>query len=267
MTARTDGARATKPMRSQRFLSIFAFVLLVPMLASCAARTGRLESEPLDPLEPMNRGISWFNDRADLYVLEPTAKGWDYIIPEPAQRSISNFFDNLRYPANFVNTLLQGHFEETAITSGRFTLNTSIGLFGLFDPATHMGLPKPFEDFGQTLGVWKIPAGPYLVLPLLGPSSLRDAVGLAGDAFLNIRTYVLPFWATTALGAIDVLNFRARVIEDIVSARKASLDYYAFIRNAYLQRRIALIRGERTAVSTDEDLYQFDYELEYDDEE
>jgi phospholipid-binding lipoprotein MlaA len=230
---------------------------LAALLALCSPGTAFGVS---DPLEPINRPIFWFNQQADRYVLEPAAKVWNRFVPGFVQRRISNVFDHLDYPLLFVNTLLQGKLEETAIVSGRFVLNSSAGVLGLFDPAARLGLAKSVEDFGQTLGRWGVPPGPYLVLPLLGPSNLRDGAGSIADAPLRIYRYFIPLYASFGLTALEVVNLRALYFEDIASARRVSLDYYVFVRNAYMQRRAALVRD---STETDaEDLYEFDDEEE-----
>jgi phospholipid-binding lipoprotein MlaA len=214
-----------------------------------------------DPLEPMNRGIFWFNEKVDLYLLEPAAKGWNFVVPESVQRRIANVFDHFDYPLLFVNTLLQGKLEESAIASGRFVLNSSVGILGLFDPASALGLEESVEDFGQTFGRWGIPPGPYLVLPLLGPANLRDGVGRIGDSTLRLYRYFVPLVASFGMTASEVVNLRSLYLEEVSSARKASLDYYAFVRNAYAQRRDALIRdsGEEPG-DEEEDLYEIEDE-------
>ena len=140
-----------------------------------------------DPWQPMNRGIFAFNEFIDRYLLEPVATGWDVVVPDPAQRGIANFFANAAAPRRIANDLLQGKLDKAGDDFGRFAINTTFGVLGLFDPAGAEGIAPGDEDFGQTLGVWGTPAGPYLVLPLLGPSSPRDAAGLAADIALCAR--------------------------------------------------------------------------------
>src|SRR5215470_10470772 len=141
------------------------------LLGGCAAENFRPD---YDPLEPVNRKIFWFNDQVDNYVLEPVATGWDWAIPHVVQRSISNFFANVRFPIDLINNLLQGKLKNSASEVGRFAVNTTVGVLGFFDPATGWGMEAHQEDFGQTLGVWGVPPGAYLVLPIVGPSNPRD---------------------------------------------------------------------------------------------
>jgi phospholipid-binding lipoprotein MlaA len=210
-----------------------------------------------DPWQRMNRGIFWFNDQADQYVLEPVAKGWDVIMPEPAETSISNFFGNLRFPVVMLNDLLQGKPGDAAIDVGRFMVNTTFGIGGLFDPATIWGLQRHNEDFGQTLGVWGVPPGPYLVLPLLGPSNPRDTAGIPVDWVFSVTPLFLSSFWWTGAGVINIVNARAQIIDEVQQAKEASLDYYVFVRNAYYQRRAAQVRDQKEegANAPSDDLY------------
>src|SRR5262245_35157968 len=215
-----------------------------------------------DPWQGINRKIFRFNDTLDQWVLEPVAKGWDCIAPEPVERGIGNFFSNLRFPVNLVNNLLQGKGVEGAKTLGRFTVNTLLGVGGFLDPASDLGLGPEEEDFGQTLGVWGVPAGPYLVLPVLGPSSLRDAPALAVDSAAAITPFFIDGWILVGARLVDVVNTRAKFLEAVSEAKAASLDYYTFVRNAFVQRRQAQVEDrselpvpERTPTYDDSELY------------
>jgi phospholipid-binding lipoprotein MlaA len=227
--------------------------------APAAASGASLE---YDPWQRCNRKIFAFNDKLDQWVLEPTAKGWDYVMPAPVQRGVGNFFANLRFPVNLVNNLLQGKGVEGAKTLGRFTVNTLLGAAGFLDPASDLGLRPEEEDFGQTLGVWGVPAGPYLVLPVLGPSSLRDGPALAVDSMTAITPFFIDGFILAGAQLIDVINTRARYLDAISDARAASLDYYTFVRNAWVQRRQAEVEDraelpvpERTPTYEDSELY------------
>ena len=198
-----------------------------------------------DPWQRMNRGIFWFNDRADHYVLEPVAKGWDVIMPEPAEHSVTNFFQNLRFPVVMLNNLLQGKPGDAAIDVGRFMVNTTFGIGGLFDPATIWGLDRHNEDFGQTLGVWGVPPGPYLVLPVLGPSNPRDTAGIPVDYVFSVTPLFLSSFWWTGAGVINIVNARAQILDEVQQAKQASLDYYVFVRNAYYQRRDAQVNDQK----------------------
>jgi phospholipid-binding lipoprotein MlaA len=204
-------------------------------------------TQEYDPWMGFNRKIFWFNDQLDNYVLAPVATGWHTVTPQPMQDGISNFFSNLRFPVNLVNNLLQGKPIAGAKAIGRFTINTVLGAGGFLDPASEIGLGPQEEDFGQTLGVWGVPPGPYLVLPLLGPSNMRDAPALAVDAAASITPFFIDGWILFGARVVDVVNTRAQFLKAVEDAKAASLDYYTFVRNAYLQRRDALIhdRAER----------------------
>jgi phospholipid-binding lipoprotein MlaA len=228
-------------------------VLLAGLLALVAAPRA-LAQEPTpenDPLERINRKVFWLNDKLDVYVLEPVATGWDRIAPDRVQRSLSNFFLNLRSPIVLVNDVLQVKPKDAATDIARFMLNTTFGLAGFFDPAGTWGLARNVEDFGQTLGSWGVPPGPYLVLPLLGPSSPRDTVGIAADATIAIESYFIDFFILLGARAVDGVNARSLLLEQVKEAKSASLDYYDFVRNAYVQRRVALVNDSTEVRDTD----------------
>jgi phospholipid-binding lipoprotein MlaA len=215
-----------------------------------------------DPWEGMNRGTFWFNEKLDRYALEPVATGWDWVLPERVQGSVSNFFDNLEMPIVFVNDLLQAKPVAASQDVGRFVVNTTLGLAGLFDPASVFGIPENDEDFGQTLGRWGAPAGPYLVIPLLGPSTFpRDAMGRAVDGFTQPANYFITWPIAAGLTAVDTVNVRASLLEEIRQDREESLDFYIFVRNAYLENREHRVRDEAPSEPED-DLYYIDEEEE-----
>ena len=210
-----------------------------------------------DPLERVNRGIFWFNDQADVYVLEPAARGWDRILPDRVQNSIANFFLNVRFPVHLANNLLQGKVDGAATATARFAVNTTVGVLGLFDPATDWGLEDQPEDFGQTLGWWGTPPGPYLVLPLLGPSNVRDGVGLVADTIFSIAPFFLDRYVLLGANALNTVNIRSLFLDEVRGAKEAALDYYVFVRHAYAQRRVALIH-DTTELSLEDDLYDLE---------
>lgn len=217
-----------------------------------------------DPLEGINRKVFWFNDHLDQYVLEPVARGWDFVAPEKVQECIGNFFDNIRFPVVMVNNLLQGKLVPAASDVGRFAINTTAGLAGFFDPASKVGLVRHDEDFGQTLGVWGAPPGAFLMIPILGPLTIRDGVGYLVDIPLAVYPLFLGFEYTLPARTVDTINWRAQALEQIENAKEASYDYYIFIRDAYLQRREALIRDNEDA--SDDLYYDEDQEDENADE-
>jgi len=241
------------PLIRSTIALLIALLLAVP----AASRAEDDAGADYDPWQRMNRGIFWFNDQADVYVLEPVAKGWDVVMPERAETSISNFFSNVRFPVVMVNNLLQGKPGAAAIDVGRFMVNTTFGVAGLFDPASIWGLERHNEDFGQTLGVWGVPPGPYLVLPLFGPSNPRDTAGMPVDYVLSITPLFLSSFWWTGAGVVNVVNTRAQYLDEVRNAKEASLDYYVFARNAYYQRRKALVNDqkEESGNAPTDDLY------------
>lgn len=207
--------------------------------AGCASVNG--PSPEHDPFESYNRAMFAFNNTIDENILKPVAAAYRDYVPEPIQSGISNFFSNLGDILVIINDLLQGKFAQARDDFFRFFVNTTFGVFGLFDVATYMDLPKHNEDFGQTLGVWGVSDGPYLVLPFLGASSLRDTAGLLVDAqadpVYNISDQQTRY-ATIALKAVDT---RAELLGASKVLDKAAFDRYAFMRDAYLQRRKYLV--------------------------
>jgi len=229
--------------------------LVIALLAVLRAAPVRAE-EDNDPWEGFNRAMFSFNDGLDRWVLEPVAKGYDFVTPDPLEQCISNFFQNLRVPIQSVNGFLQGKPVNGASDIGRFTVNTTIGLAGFLDPATYFGLVKHEEDFGQTLGVWGVPNGPYLVIPALGPSTVRDTGGLVVDSMMHPGWYYLDAAVTVGSRVFDTINARALVLDDVQNARNAALDFYSFVRNGYLQRRRALLLDEKDSTrEIDDSLY------------
>jgi phospholipid-binding lipoprotein MlaA len=226
--------------------------------AAAADPAGDDDGSVHDPWETMNRGIFSFNEGFDRWIFEPVAKGWDFVMPDPVERSVENFFDNLDFPILFANDLLQGKPVAAVTDIGRFMVNTTIGIGGLFDPATSfLRMPKSDEDFGQTLGVWGVPAGPYLVLPLLGASNPRDTVGFAVDTASRVQTYFVPFYVNIASTLVVNVNRRALLLETISEERKSAFDFYVAVRNAYVQRRESQIADQAPkSEESDDDLYE-----------
>jgi phospholipid-binding lipoprotein MlaA len=205
-------------------------------------------SDPRDPIEPVNRAVFQFNDQVDRFAIKPAAEAYKFVTPEIVRTGVRNFFANLRDPWIGVNNLLQGKVEDGLTDFFRFITNSTFGLAGFTDIASDMGMQKHNEDFGQTLGRWGIADGAYLVLPILGPSSARDAVGTVADAYAYV-----PFWLPDALDfnhrvawrngltIIDTINIRANLLGTTGLLEEAALDRYVFVRNAYLQRRRNLV--------------------------
>ncbi len=211
-------------------------VACVLALSGCATAT-----DPRDPLEPVNRGIYHFNDAVDKAVIKPVATGYKTVVPQPVRTGITNFFSNIDDVLIALNNLLQFKFEQALSDVGRVVFNTTFGIAGLFDVATSFGLEKHDEDFGQTLGYWGIGDGPFLMLPILGPSNLRDTVGLAAyyqlDPVLNLRH--VP--TRNTLTGLRFMDHRARLLDAEKVLGEAALDPYTFLRDAYLQHRRSLV--------------------------
>lgn len=196
--------------------------------------------EIADPLEPMNRFFFHFNDKLYFYFLKPVASGYKKVVPSPLRVSIGNFFDNIMYPIRFVSCLFQGRVEGAAVETGRFILNSTGGIAGLFDPAEGVFEGEKYdEDLGQAMGSWGLGHGFYLDLPFFGPSSLRDGVGTIGGIFLDPLNYLYSdfFWDRAALKGVNVVNKTSFRIGDYEDLKEASIDPYVAIRDAYFQLR------------------------------
>ncbi|WP_456417267.1 MlaA family lipoprotein [Thiolapillus sp.] len=215
------------------------WVALLALLVSGCATSGAVEN---DPWEAFNRPMYRFNEKLDEYVAKPLARGYQAITPAPVDRGISRFFANLDDVQIALNNLLQFKFRDALSDAGRFGLNSTIGILGFLDVATGMGLEKHEEDFGQTLGKWGFPSGPYLVLPVLGPSSVRDAVGFAGDWVVNpIFVQIDNADVSWSLYGLRYVDRRADLLKASRILQSAALDPYSFIRDSYLQRRQSLV--------------------------
>jgi phospholipid-binding lipoprotein MlaA len=234
-------SRTTPPMRLLLFRAFrwLALLLFAASSAGCATGPGR---DPRDPLEPMNRTVYQFNDHFDRVLLKPAAIVYNTAVPPPVRGGVSNFFGNFRDVTTAVNNLLQAKFKWAASDVGRVLVNSTVGIFGMFDVASRIGLQKHSEDFGQTLAVWGTPDGPYLVLPLLGPSTARDSVGLIGDYYTDPEFFLFndpP--GTYIVFTTRIVSVRADLLETEQIFNAAAIDRYAFLRDAYLQRRHNLI--------------------------
>ncbi len=195
-----------------------------------------------DPWESFNRGSYKFNDTVDKAVLKPVAKAYRVVLPQFVRVGVTNFFSNIDDLRVIANQLLQAKFRRAGEDTGRFIINTTAGVLGFIDVATIWGVPKHNEDFGQTLGYWGVGTGPYVVLPFFGPSTVRDAAGLFTlDSTLSYWPYVDNMAARNSAYAIDTVNTRARLLDSEKILEEAALDPYAFLRDAYLQRRERLV--------------------------
>ncbi|MGR6035087.1 MAG: MlaA family lipoprotein [Candidatus Nitrosoglobus sp.] len=239
----------------------YKLLLLVSLLASCT--TNVAYDDPQDPFESFNRTIYKFNDTADHYVMKPIAKGYAKVVPTPVDKGITNFFSNIEDLIISANDILQGKFQQGLTDFARFLANTTVGVGGLFDVATYGGMVKHNEDFGQTLGVWGFNTGPYLVLPLLGPSNVRDGIGLGVNALTWPITYLGSIWIQTGLSGIRTIDVRADLLEATDILKEAALDPYVYVREAFLQRRKFLVYdGKVPKEKMPEEEIEFDEEEE-----
>jgi phospholipid-binding lipoprotein MlaA len=215
-----------------------AALLLAALLAGCAS-TGERDSR--DPWEGFNRKSFAFNEKLDDVVLKPVATGYVKVVPAFAREGVNNFFENLEDVGTTLNNFLQGKPREGASDLGRFLVNSVFGVFGLWDIATPLGLEKHYEDFGQTLGVWGVESGPYLVVPLLGPSTARDAPAKAVDPSWYYSSAIDNDTLYWSLWGLDKVRTRANLFQAEGVLKEAALDKYSFIRDAWLQRRRSMV--------------------------
>lgn len=237
-------------MMARITFSKFSYVVLAGFAALALSGCSTKSTDPSDPLEGMNRATFAVNDAVDQAVLRPVSKGYRFAVPEPARHGIRNVLRNLRSPVNLANEVLQGDAAGAENVIVRASVNTFIGLGGLIDVAGMEGYRYRSADFGQTLGVWGVGSGAYIVLPLIGPSSARDGFGMLVDGFMDpLRWYLFNtghgeiYYARLAVAAIDTREELLTMLDDL---RRNSFDYYAATRSAYLQRRDAMVRGHYT---------------------
>ena len=227
-------------------------VVISIALSGCATL---IKPDPNDEWQSWNRSAQSFNDDFDKNILKPVAKGYVNVTPGPIDDGVTNFFSNMNDIGVTVNDLLQLKFLQSGMDFSRFVINSTVGIAGIFDVAKLLDLPKHHEDFGQTLGYWGVPAGPYLVLPLFGPSSPRDTVGMIGDALLDPLTYVAVFGgvvgnvSTIGASALDVTDERAGLMSTEKMVNEAAVDRYEFIKNAYQQHREYLVHDGNPPVN------------------
>ncbi len=221
--------------------SIYRAGLLATLLIVSGCATTTQSGDVNDPLEGYNRAMYSFNDHADRIIIKPAAKVYNAVLPDPISHGVSNFFSNLNEITVILNDLLQLKFGQAFHDTGRFVLNSTVGIGGLFDVAGHAGYEKNEEDFGQTLGTWGVGPGPYVVLPIFGPRTARDTVGLVGDYYTDPVTYVEGPGANNALRAIRAVDTRANLLKAENVLDEAAIDEYTYVREAYLQRRQNLI--------------------------
>lgn len=215
-----------------------------PMLAQALSQDDNAFDDEFieyDPWEGFNRRVFAFNQRADRFVIKPIAKVWNFVVPDLVQQSLSNAFDNVAMPRRFINSLLQLKAEGAGRELARFFINISMGVGGFFDVATELGIRRSDEDTGQTLGYYGIGPGPYLVLPLLPPLTVRDGIGFGADAAMQPIGYIAPFEASVGLRGTQAVNDRSLNLEFFDQLERDTFDLYSAVRNAYLQRRQRLV--------------------------
>ncbi len=233
-------------MNKQKFLPVILFGLLITLLGGCASGDG---------LENYNRRMYKINKVVDEFTLKPIAKGYKAVTPDPVEKGVSNFFDNLNEVSTMTNSLLQGKVNNALLSSSRFVWNTTVGIGGIFDVATAMNIKANKEDFGQTLQTWGVPAGPYVVLPFFGPSTVTDSVGLVGDTLLSpLNQYD---WHSNKLRnsvtGLYYVDKRSRLLNAEKLLDSASVGEYGFVKNTYLQHRQALVNDGKVENKSMED--------------
>ncbi len=232
------------------FIKILVIITLI-FTTNCSVNNSNIVDrtpETEDPWENFNRGTFVFNQKFDKYLLAPLAKGYRFVFPSEIRTGVRNFLSNLSEPWSSINSALQGNFKNTGNTLARFVINSTLGILGIFDVATAIGFEKQKEDFGQTLAVHGVGPGPYLVLPFLGPSTVRDAIGKVTGFVADPITIALNkdgkenwLWIVTTVKGID---FREQNLEKIDNLEATSVDFYATIRSLYLERRNRMIRNQ-----------------------
>jgi phospholipid-binding lipoprotein MlaA len=210
------------------------------LLGACATLPPNTQRDARDPFERYNRAIYGFNRALDKGILLPVTRGYVKVMPQPVRTGVHNFLTNLAYTRTVVNDALQGKIKAAGSDTVRLAVNTVLGL-GFFDPATAMGLEKNDEDFGQTLGRWGVAPGPYFMLPILGPSTVRDSVARVPDEYTTVRHYIRDSTVKWGITLVDVIDTRASLLDNEDLLRQ-SFDEYSFLRNAWLRRRNFLVR-------------------------
>jgi len=229
------------------FLSLIATLLL----SGCASNTPQLEN---DPYESLNRKIYALNKTADKHFLKPVAQGYDAVFPAPVKTGVTNFFNNIEDVPTGINGLLQGKPQQMTSDFVRVLINTTIGLLGVIDVASYLDVPKHDSDFGQTLGKWGMKSSPYIILPILGPSTVRDGTGVFVDWVMSPWPWIEPLWLQMSLYTLDGINVRRLYLAKEPLIYVAAFDEYIAVRNAYLQHRVSMINeGSDTFIDHEKD--------------
>ena len=261
----------------KKVTAVISFMLIL-LTAGCATAPTDPDAlkayrEANDPLEPMNRKIFAFNMQADKYALRPVVNGYRAVTTDGFRLKVRTFLGNLKTPLTVVNDLLQLNFKNAGVDLSRFVINSTVGFLGVYDVAEKMGLPKNSQGFGTTLGVWGVPSGPYLVLPLLGPSNARDATGLAADIFFDPFTYVsrnndkdeltAAFYTADGLEAVAAYESAVDLLDE---GKKSALDFYAFMRSMHRQYRKKAIDDAKGIETRSAPAASYDFDLDDDEE-
>lgn len=247
-------------MQVKNLISMMILLISTFGISGCATQANN------DPLESLNRGIYKFNDVTDKALIKPVATVYTKVAPQPIRKGVSNFFSNLATLGTVVNDLLQFKFGHAFTDAGRFVINSTFGIAGLIDVAEMDNIPKHNEDFGQTLGYWGIGNGPYLVLPFFGPSSARDLPGLVVDWTIDPLSYphnIGQVRLSNQLRLSKAISIRSELLNAVDLIDEASLDPYAFMRDAYLQRREILVNDESLEKLNDNDDFGSEYDKNY----
>lgn len=239
---------------NMKLFQILVLVISLPLFAGCATtpRTTTDTSDNIDPFEPVNRKVYSFNDGMDRYFLKPVATVYADITPDLMQTGVTNFFNNITYLNVILNSSLQGKVDQGFSDLFRFVFNSTLGVAGLFDVATPMGIPAHKEDLGQTFAVWGLGQGPYLTLPFFGPNTARDTPDIVTSWLLDPLRYMAAAISLPAT-ALEIINLRANLLEATNALDEAALDPYSFTREAYLQRRNFLIHDGAPPTSAEEE--------------
>ncbi len=221
------------------------------------------QAQEADPWQGMNRRTFAFNEWLDFHLLIPVAKAWDFVTPDVVQTGIANVFATSDMVLVLGNDILQLKPIAAGQDIARTVVNVTVGIAGIFDVASKIGIPRNEEDFGQTLGYWGVPPGPYLVLPVFGPSNPRDTVGLIADTASRPWTYFIDWYVSVPVSVFEFMNLRTIYLEEIDDLREVALDYYVFQRNAFAQSRALAVKDLESMVEEDEDdLYYFEEDEE-----
>jgi phospholipid-binding lipoprotein MlaA len=247
-----------------KFTKLCLAATMALSLGACSTTRADADAEIYDPGEGFNRAVFAFNDAVDTILLEPVAMGYRFLAPQPVRTGVRNFLRNLKSPMQVVNQTLQGDLRGSANDVGRFVVNSTVGVLGLVDVAAMMGMPYEQEDFGQTLAVWGVGHGPYIVMPIMGPSSLRDATGMMVDSYADpLRLYLYNThqeeWHYARIG-LTAISTREELLDLLDDLQKNSFDMYASLRSIYIQRRAALVNDQNPELAASPSIPDYEQE-------